>query len=100
LLTLDNGNKHNKGKHVYADKLAEICKYYGFDGYLINIEAKYFNSIFNLNHKSCQCFRTRRLDQISHKSHAWKGSWIYCDVLWQCHKIRDCSVAINAEWWK
>ena len=26
--------------HAYADQLVAICQYYGFDGYLVNIEAK------------------------------------------------------------
>lgn len=28
----------------YADKLVQICKYYGFDGYLLNIENKVSNT--------------------------------------------------------
>ena len=28
------------GEFYYADKLVEICKYYGFDGYLLNFESK------------------------------------------------------------
>jgi mannosyl-glycoprotein endo-beta-N-acetylglucosaminidase len=36
----EDGETRFKGKFYYADKLVEICKHYGFDGYLLNIEAK------------------------------------------------------------
>ena len=39
----EDGKIINKGKNYYADRLCEICKYYQFDGYLINIEAKVNN---------------------------------------------------------
>jgi endo-beta-N-acetylglucosaminidase D len=30
----------SKGEFTFVEKLVQVCKYYGFDGYLVNMETK------------------------------------------------------------
>lgn len=38
LISKPDGSQVAENKNFYANKLVELCKFYGFDGYLLNIE--------------------------------------------------------------
>lgn len=49
VLDVESGKYIIKDPSFYADKLVELCVYYGFDGYLLNIENQYYYALAFIN---------------------------------------------------
>jgi len=68
----------------YADKLVEICKVFGFDGYLINIEARVLVELMPRLIAWLQYLRFRLKQEVPHAEVVWYDSIIENGkVAWQ-----------------